>query len=138
MGKIRLTLGIVAYLTTLGTGCTSSGQDGEVKEVGPGSYSIGVSRTLGGAMLQGDEALKATVDKAGERCHAKGQSSRTRGPLTTGSPSGASRESRSRNDFNKRASARSIWMRDCSEPRSPAEMDRVGADRSPSFNPDEI
>ena len=24
-------------------------------------------------MLQGDEALKATVDKAGERCHAKGQ-----------------------------------------------------------------
>ena len=24
-------------------------------------------------MLQGDEALKATVDKAGEHCHAKGQ-----------------------------------------------------------------
>jgi hypothetical protein len=23
--------------------------------------------------LQGDEALKATVDKAGEHCHAKGQ-----------------------------------------------------------------
>ena len=63
----------MACLTTLGTGCTSSGQDGEVKEVGPGSYSIGVSRTLGGAMLQGDEALKATVDKAGEYCHAKGQ-----------------------------------------------------------------
>ena len=62
----------MAYLTTLGTGCTSSGQDGEVKEVA-GSYSIGVSRTLGGAMLQGDEALKATVDKAGEHCHAKGQ-----------------------------------------------------------------
>ena len=73
MGKIRLTLGVVAYLTTLGTGCTSSGQVGEVKEVGPGSYSIGVSRGLGGSILKGNEALKATVDKAGEHCHAKGQ-----------------------------------------------------------------
>jgi hypothetical protein len=71
MGNIRLTLGIVAYLTTLGTGCTS--QVGEVKEVGPGTYSIGVSRALAGGMLQGNEALKATVDKAGEHCHAKGQ-----------------------------------------------------------------
>jgi hypothetical protein len=65
MGNILLTLGIV------GTGCTS--QVGEVKEVGPGTYSIGVSRALGGGMLQGNEALKATVDKAGEHCHAKGQ-----------------------------------------------------------------
>ena len=72
MGNIRLTVGIVAYLTTLGTGCTS-GPVGEVKEVGPGTYSIGVSRALGGGLLQGDEALKATVDKAGEHCHAKGQ-----------------------------------------------------------------
>ena len=67
MGNIRLIVGIVAYLTTLGTGCTSSG--GEVKEVVPGTYSIGVSRALGGGMLQGEEALKATVDKAGEHCH---------------------------------------------------------------------
>ena len=71
MGNIRLNLG--SYLTTLGTGCTSSGQVGQVKEVGPGTYSIGVSRALGGGMLQGNEALKATVDKAGEHCHAKGQ-----------------------------------------------------------------
>ena len=73
MGNIRITLGIVAYLTMLGTGCTSIGQVGEVKEVGPGSYSIGVSRALGSSLLKGDEALKATVDKAGEHCHAKGQ-----------------------------------------------------------------
>ena len=72
MGNIRPTLGIVAYLTTLGTGCTSSGQVGEVKG-GPGGYSIGVSRALGGGILKGNEALKATVDKAGEHCHAKGQ-----------------------------------------------------------------
>jgi hypothetical protein len=37
------------------------------------TYTIGVSRALGGGLLQGDEALKATVDKAGEHCHAKGQ-----------------------------------------------------------------
>ena len=49
------------------------GQVGQVKEVGPGTYSIGVSRALAGGMLQGNEALKATVDKAGEHCHAKGQ-----------------------------------------------------------------
>ena len=73
MGNIRLIIGFVAYLTTLGTGCTSSGQGGVVKEVGPGTYSIGVSRALGGGILQGEEALKATVDKAGEHCHAKGQ-----------------------------------------------------------------
>ena len=72
MGNIRLIIGFVAYLTTLGTGCTS-GPVGEVKEVGPGTYSIGVSRALGGGILQGEEALKATVDKAGEHCHAKGQ-----------------------------------------------------------------
>jgi hypothetical protein len=63
MGNIRLTVGIVAYLTTLGTGCTS-GPVSEVKEVGPGTYSIGVSRALGGGILAGDEALKAWDTRA--------------------------------------------------------------------------
>jgi len=120
MGNIRLTVGIVAYLTTLGTGCTS-GPVGEVKEVGPGTYSIGVSRALGGGILQGDEALKATVDKAGEHCHAKGQKL-------------SNARARSRNDFSKRALARSIWMPDCSEPRSPAETDRVRAGPKPTLS----
>ena len=118
----------MAYLTTLGTGCTSSGQVGEVKEIGPGSYSIGVSRANG--RLQGDEALKATVDKAGEHCHAKGQKlSNARAidnriiPVRLGGAEAAM-------IFSKRASARSIWMRDCSEPRSPCGTDRVRADRS--------
>ena len=73
MGNIRLTLGVAAYLTTLATGCTSSGQVGEVKEVGQGTYSIGVSSPLGGGISQGNEALNATVDRAGEYCHSKGQ-----------------------------------------------------------------
>ena len=73
MGNIRLTLAIVAYLATAATGCTSSGQPGEVKEVGQGTYSIGVARPLAGGISQGSEALKVTVDKAGEYCHSKGQ-----------------------------------------------------------------
>jgi hypothetical protein len=108
MGNIRLTVATVAYLTTLGTDCTS-GPVGEVNEVGPGTYTIGVSRALGGGLLAGDEALKATVDKAGEHCHAKGQKL-------------SNARARSRNDFSKRALARSIWMPDCSEPRSPAAV----------------
>jgi hypothetical protein len=72
MGNLRLTLGIVAYLAAAATGCTSTGQVGEVREVGQGTYSIGVGSSLGGGILQGDEALKATVDKAGEYCHSKG------------------------------------------------------------------
>jgi hypothetical protein len=69
MGNVRLTLGIAAYLTTLATGCASSGHVGEVKEVGQGTYSIGVPTST----LQANEALNATVDKAGAYCHSKGQ-----------------------------------------------------------------
>jgi hypothetical protein len=71
MGNIRLTLAIVAYLATAATGCTSSGQPGEVKEGGQGTHSISVGRTSG--ILQGNETLKAAVDKAGEYCHSKGE-----------------------------------------------------------------
>jgi hypothetical protein len=73
MGNIRLTRAIVAYLATAATGCTASGQPGEVKEGGQGTYSISVGSALAGGILQGDETLKATVDKAGEYCHSKGQ-----------------------------------------------------------------
>jgi hypothetical protein len=67
----RLSLGVVACLAALATGCTSGEQVGQVKEVGQGTYTIGVSRTLG--ISQSAEAIKAAVDKAGEYCHSKGQ-----------------------------------------------------------------
>jgi len=44
----------------------------EVQEVGPGTYSIGVSHSLGG-ISQNADAIMAAVDKAGECCHSKGQ-----------------------------------------------------------------
>ena len=68
----RLSLGIAACLAILATGCTSSEQVGQVKEVGQGNYTIGVSRSLGG-ISQNTEAVNAAVDKAGEYCHSKGQ-----------------------------------------------------------------
>jgi hypothetical protein len=75
MGDVRITLGVAVCLTTFVTGClTSGGQVGQVQEVGPGTYSIGVSRVHGiGGMSQEKAALEAAVDKAGEYCHSKGQ-----------------------------------------------------------------
>jgi hypothetical protein len=72
MEKVHLTLGLAACLTAFATGCASSGKVGEVQDVGGGTYSIGVSRSMGG-MSQNADALKKAVDKAGEYCHSKGQ-----------------------------------------------------------------
>ena len=69
-------LGLAAVVAGLAGGCAnySSGQVQQVKEVEPGTYSIGISRFHGlGATSAEDKALSASVDKAGEYCHAKGQ-----------------------------------------------------------------
>ena len=44
-----------------------------MKEVGQGTYTIGVSRSSLGGISQSTEAVNAAVDKAGEYCHSKGQ-----------------------------------------------------------------
>ena len=72
MENVHITLGLAVCLTAFATACASSGKVGEVQDVGGGTYSIGVSRSLGG-MSQNNDALKAAVDKAGEYCHSKGQ-----------------------------------------------------------------
>ena len=72
MENVHITLGLAACLTAFATGCASSGKVGEVQDVGGGTYSIGVSRSMGG-MSQNADALKAAVDKAGAYCHSKGQ-----------------------------------------------------------------
>ncbi|MGZ5916232.1 MAG: hypothetical protein ACXWJ4_02740 [Methyloceanibacter sp.] len=70
MGDTYIALGVVACLTTF-AGCATNSV-GEVQEVGPGTYSIGVSR--GSYVLsQGAEEMKEAVNKAGEYCHSKGQ-----------------------------------------------------------------
>jgi len=71
MGDVRITLGVVACLTTFATGCATSSV-GQVQEVGPGTYSVGVGHTFGG-VSQETKALNEAVDTAGEYCHSKGQ-----------------------------------------------------------------
>jgi hypothetical protein len=75
MGNVRITLGVAVCLTTFVTGCLTSGAPvGQVQEVGPGIYSIGVSGSHGlGGMSREKTVLEAAVDKAGEYCHSKGQ-----------------------------------------------------------------
>jgi hypothetical protein len=69
MGDARITLGVVASLTTF-AGCATT--VGPVQENGPGTYSIGVSRSSY-VLSQGAEDIKDAVNKAGEYCHSKGQ-----------------------------------------------------------------
>ena len=59
----------VCFLT-LATGCATTSV-GQVREVAPGIYSVGVSNTYG--VSDKTKALNAAVEKAGEYCHAKGQ-----------------------------------------------------------------
>ena len=56
-------------------GCATSSTSstiGQVQEVAPGTYSIGVSRSSS-VMFGGTEGVKAAVDEAGKYCHSKGQ-----------------------------------------------------------------
>ena len=70
MGDARIALGILACLPIFAGCATTTG--GQVQEVEPGTYSIGVVGS-GYILTQGAEAIKEAVSKAGEYCHAKGQ-----------------------------------------------------------------
>jgi hypothetical protein len=63
------TLWIVPILV----GCATTSDVGQVKEVSPGTYSIGVSRASSSVMFGGAEGSKEAVAQAGQFCHEKGQ-----------------------------------------------------------------
>jgi hypothetical protein len=67
MPTARLLLALLPALA--GCATTSSTAIGEVQEVAPGTYKIGVGHTVRIGHKMEDEA----VSKAGEYCHAKGQ-----------------------------------------------------------------
>jgi hypothetical protein len=69
MNKTRITSAILACLFAVG-GCATSSV-GQVQEVGPGIYTVGVRPTFG--ISQSSAAIGDAVDKAGEYCHSKGQ-----------------------------------------------------------------
>src|SRR6476659_7995748 len=52
-------------------GCATSSV-GQVREVTPGTYTIGVARGANTGVI-GKEATNAGVSQAGQYCHAKGQ-----------------------------------------------------------------
>jgi hypothetical protein len=64
-------LGLLAGMASLVAGC-SAAAPGQVQELEPGTYSIGVNRTSS-YLAESDKAIAAAVDKAGAHCHAKGQ-----------------------------------------------------------------
>ena len=70
MGNARIALGLAAYLPIV-TGCATT-TGGQVQEIAPGTYSIGVSGS-GYVLTQGSGAIMAAVNKAGDYCHSKGQ-----------------------------------------------------------------
>lgn len=75
MADLRITLGAAACFAVLAASCaTSGGKVEEVREVGPGLYSLEFSslRWLSDAK-QPDKALEAAVEKAGAYCHSKDQ-----------------------------------------------------------------
>jgi hypothetical protein len=69
--KRTLILGLLAGIAGVAQGCTAS-TPGQVEELEPGTYSIGISRTSS-YLAEADKAIATAVDKAGAHCHAKGQ-----------------------------------------------------------------
>ena len=62
---------LLAGIASLAAGCTAAAP-GQVQELEPGTYSIGINRTSS-YLAESDKAIGNAVNKAGEHCHAKGQ-----------------------------------------------------------------
>jgi hypothetical protein len=55
-------------------GCATSGAPvGQVTEVTPGTYKIGVGAAGNSVLIGGNDASNAAVEQAGQFCRAKGQ-----------------------------------------------------------------
>ena len=53
-------------------GC-ATGNVGQVKEVGSGTYKIGTGAAGNSVLIGGNDATNSAVEQAGQYCHAKGQ-----------------------------------------------------------------
>jgi len=69
--KAHLILGIVPILA--GCATTTTAEVGQVREVAPGTYKIGVASGAGSTLFRSHEAADAAIDQAGQYCHSKGQ-----------------------------------------------------------------
>jgi hypothetical protein len=64
---------IVASILFLAACATTTTEVGQVREVAPGTYKIGVAGGAGSVVFGSHEAADAAVSQAGQYCHAKGQ-----------------------------------------------------------------
>jgi hypothetical protein len=64
---------IVVVSVLEGCATTTTSEVGQVREVAPGTYRIGVAGGAGSVVFGSHEADAAAIDKAGEYCHSKGQ-----------------------------------------------------------------
>jgi hypothetical protein len=75
-GRLSDKAHLVLWIVPILAGCATTTSDvGQVKEVAPGIYWIGVGRGVGSSVLigGGTEAVNAAVEQAGQYCHSKGQ-----------------------------------------------------------------
>ncbi len=75
--KLILILSFAVAIAGFSAGCSTSSKDaGQVQELEPGTYSVGLSRTATSGILSSTSAkteIDAATARAGEFCHAKGQ-----------------------------------------------------------------
>ena len=64
---------IPLWIVPILVGCATTSDVGQVKEVAPGTYKVGVARGSSSVLFGGTEATNAAVDQAGQYCHSKGQ-----------------------------------------------------------------
>ncbi len=61
----------VFWIVFVLAGCSTT-DAGQVKEIEPGTYKIGVS-SRNSVLFEGHDATDAAVEQAGQYCHSKGQ-----------------------------------------------------------------
>jgi hypothetical protein len=71
MGMINRTHSVFWVVLAL-AGCATA-DVGQVKEVEPGTYKIGVGAGGNSVLIGGNDATNAAVEQAGQYCRAKGQ-----------------------------------------------------------------
>ena len=71
---MRPTRALILFSIVFLAGCATTTSDvGQVREVAPGTYKIGVGGGAGSVVFGSHEAADAAVGQAGQYCHAKGQ-----------------------------------------------------------------
>ncbi len=65
---------VSVWFAALLAGCATANSDvGQVKEIEPGTYKIGVGNVGNSVLVGGNDLMKKAVEQAGQFCRTKGQ-----------------------------------------------------------------